>query len=181
MKLELAPEDFFLEEFSHSRQLACGCTYPLWGNEWGFELLVEHTSDTTHLAQEKLPYYLSQFEKHLVWMGQNKELFLQALVHVGVAEPAENPGPGNSFTQNKTPERRLAAQTDRDAAISVQSLRDSIISGEVNVSIDTQDDSFLYDIFLTTQPDLFAGRSIEVFLEPDSSGNYQISVNGFAG
>ena len=60
----------------------------------------------------------------------------------------------------------------------------SLVPSSLLFSADHKSTKFIVDLFLDTEPDVFAGHSIEVFLNGDfkrDQAQYTISVNGLAG
>ena len=60
----------------------------------------------------------------------------------------------------------------------------SLIPGGLSFSADHKSTGFLLDLFLNLEPDIFAGHSVEIFLDGDFGSdltNYTVTVNGLAG
>lgn len=60
----------------------------------------------------------------------------------------------------------------------------SLVPGGLSFSADHKSTEFTLDMFLGTEPEIFAGHSIEVFLDGDFAAEppvYSITVNGLAG
>lgn len=144
---------------------------PVWSGEWKFGIRIE--------GVDELKKHLPEIRRHIAWMQKNKAKFVNEIVNpesVKLANewrPCESGGKPYYVKGGKRIEGEITSE------IFANSLKDCSIGMRVNGE---KYDFSMY--FKTSDPDLFAGHSIEVQVTADKDDigdKYFIKVHGLAG
>lgn len=181
MKLdEFKESDFILSNQGRYMSYSCDYSFEIWGKAWDLAISIDHDKSDSALVREKISRYLESCKKHIQWIDENKDRFVQALLNDGMADLAEDWASSETVERDGKIYYSLVDNMEIEAPITEEVFISCIGGGGANLYID-EDDSFSYDMFFSTEPDLFAYHSIEVFLDVDANYNYKIKVNGLAG
>jgi hypothetical protein len=175
---DLTEYDFSFDDMNTYIENSVECTFKAWGEKWNLYISIEQKKEDGELQEEYLPVYTDAIKRHIKWIDNNKQQFIQAMLDDDILETAED------WASSEEEERDgktyyILEDGEIEAPVTEEMFVKSIKKGGINLSVSKG--HYLYEIFFRTQPDFFAGHDIEVWLEVDDNDNYKIKMGGLAG
>lgn len=154
----------------------------LWGAEAGFSIAYYNNGQD---CQEALSCFAEGADRCLGWLNVHQGEVFAAIEQAGLyndvpgwldgLETVEEDGVSYAVLYDNS---RLPLPYRREDFFA------GIVPGWLSFSADHKSTGFILDMFLNVEPDVFAGHSLEVFLDGDFQNggtDYKITVNGLAG
>lgn len=172
----LHKQEEFWDEYSQEFR----CT--LWGTEAGFSISYHNDGQD---CQEVLPRYAEAADRCIGWLDAHQAEVFAAIDQEGLYDYVPDWLDGLETVEE---DGITYAVLYDDSRLSLPYRKEdffaSIVPGWLSFSADHKSTSFILDMFLNVEPDIFAGHSIEVFVDGDfgsAAADYKITVNGLAG
>ena len=167
-------ENFYLDE---NGEYVCNFRAELWGRKTDVYAACPKKAEQMDKMLDRLSERLNF---HIKWIDQQKKQIYKAILDDDMVplacdwmENSEVVGEDGKTYYELEDGSLLAAPITEDLFV------DSLYIGGINVCC--EEDEILFDMFLVTEPDFFAGHSIEVFITATPEPAYSIKVNGLAG
>ncbi len=176
-------EEPFWDEYSQEFR----CT--LWGTEAWFHISYYNNGQD---CRERLTRFAEAADRCLGWLNVHQAEIFAAIEADGLCDAAleavEEMEMESAYTQVVAEDGVFYLLMDGGERLSLPYRKDdffnSLIPGGLSFSADHKSTGFLLDLFLNLEPDIFAGHSVEIFLDGDFGSdltNYTVTVNGLAG
>lgn len=176
--LNIKVEDF---EVSNNIGLAeCGVDAVIWDSYIPISLKINLKDEDT-FDNTKIENYIKEFKKYLLWIENNKKAIFGALIEDDMIELAEEWV--ESSEERIIDGKKVYVDGDHifKLPITEEDFLNSLYFNSIGITIDEDreiaDSRIMIEAFIDTNPDYFAGHSIDVTVWDD----YKISVNGLAG
>ncbi|GCD10045.1 DUF2262 domain-containing protein [Clostridium tagluense] len=176
--LNIKVEDF---EVSNNIGLAkCGIDVILWDNYTSTSLEISLEDEDT-FDNSKIENYINEFKKHLLWLENNKKAISDALIEDDMIGLAEEWAESSDETIIDGEKVYVHGDDIFRLPISEEEFCKSLYFNSIGIRIDEDmeimDSRIMIEAFIDTNPDYFAGHSMEVTVADE----YKISINGLAG
>ncbi|MBU3104300.1 DUF2262 domain-containing protein [Clostridium gasigenes] len=176
--LSIKVEDF---EVSNNISLAkCSVDVEIWNNYIPISLEIE-LKDEDIFDNTKIENYIKEFKKHLLWIENNKKAIFDALIKDDMIQLAEEWVESSEETIIDGKKVYVDGEHIFKLPISEEDFYKSLYFNSIGLRIDENkeiaDSRIMIEAFIDTNPDYFAGHSMDVTVWDD----YRISVDGLAG
>lgn len=170
------------EEFWDKYTQEFRCT--LWGTDAWFCIGYTNAKDGRD-CQEQLARFAATADHCLGWLNTHQKEIYDAIEEDGLYDTAVEWLEDNETEEEDGVTYALLYDGARlPLPYRKEDFFSSLLSSGLDFSADFKSTKFILDMFLSTEPDIFGGHSIEIFLKGDFSQDtptYSISVNGLAG
>ncbi|MCB2313370.1 DUF2262 domain-containing protein [Clostridium tagluense] len=176
--LSIKVEDF---EVSNNIGLAeCGVDVEIWDNYIPISLKIELKNKDT-FDNTKIENYIKEFKKYLLWIENNKKAIFDALIENDMIQLAEEWVESSEETIIDGKKVYVDGDDIFKLPITEEDFFNSLQFNSIGIRIDESkeiaDSRIMIEAFIDTNPDYFAGHSMDVTVWDD----YRISVNGLVG
>lgn len=176
--LNIKVEDFKVR--NNTGLAECGVDVVIWDSYITISLTI-NLKDEDIFDNTKIENYIKEFKNHLLWIENNKKEIFDALIEDDMIELAEEWV--ESSEERIIDEKKVYVDGDHifKLPITEEDFFSSLYFNSIGITIDEDreiaDSRIMIEAFIDTNPDYFAGHSIDVTVWDD----YKISVNGLAG
>lgn len=176
-KLNIKVEDFEISNNIGSAE--CWTNAVIWDRDISISLDIS-LKDKDTFDNNKIENYIKEFKKHLIWIENNEKAICDALIEDDMIGLAEEWVESSEETVINGEKVYVDGDNIFKLLISEEDFCKSLYFNSIVVRIDEDMeimDSRIMIAFIDTNPDYFAGHSMEVTI----TDNYKISVDGLAG
>ncbi|RXM71374.1 DUF2262 domain-containing protein [Clostridium tetani] len=177
-KLNIKVEDFEISNNIGSAE--CWTNAVIWGKDISISLDIS-LKDKDTFDNNKIENYIKEFKKHLTWIENNEKAICDALIESDMIGLAEEWVESSEETVINGEKVYVDGDNIFKLPISEEDFYKSLYFNSIVVRIDEDmeimDSRIMIEAFIDTNPDYFAGHSMEVTI----TDNYKISVDGLAG
>lgn len=182
---ELSVEDtnIKVEDFNISNNIGTAevvADFVIWHNYMHISLEI-NLKDKDTFDNNKIENYIKEFKEHLIWLENNKKAIINALIEDGMIELAEEWV--ESSEEKIIDGEKVYVYGDNifNLPITEEEFFKSLYFNSMELRIDENkdiaDSRILMEICIDTNPDYFAGHSMDITV----IDGYKILVNGLAG